>query len=147
MEEKDRWEQKGRIFLLFISFTSFSIASLSPVYLPSLPTIYHPTLVHRHYGNAKRALLTYLKEQFSARVLLRNGLYNSIPQNSKYRMHKKPFKLRMEPYKEVGEKITTKDKVQCLTSLLQIMKVEDLGRLNEPNVELSEYRCYGLTTL
>ncbi len=46
-KEKDRWEQKGRIFLLFISFTSFSIASLSPVYPPSLPTTYHPTLVHR----------------------------------------------------------------------------------------------------
>ena len=90
------------------------------------------------YGNAKRALLTYLKEQFSARVLLRNGLYNSIPQNSKYRMHKKPFKLRMEPHKEDGEKITTKDKVQYLTSLLQIMMVEDLGRLNEPNVEVED---------
>ena len=60
MEEKDRWEQKGRIFLPFISFTSFSIASLSPVYLPSLPTIYHPTLVHRHMaivGNLAGILL------------------------------------------------------------------------------------------
>jgi hypothetical protein len=90
------------------------------------------------YGNAKRALLTYLKEQFSARVLLRNGIYNSIPQNSKYRMHKKPFKLCMEPRKPVGEKITTKDKVQYLTSLLQIMMAEDLGRINEPNVEVED---------
>jgi hypothetical protein len=70
------------------------------------------------YGNAKMALLKYLKEQFSARVLLRNGVYNSIPENSEYRMHKKPFKLRMEPHKQGGEKLTTNDKVQYLTALL-----------------------------
>ncbi len=47
MEGKDRWEQKGRIFLpLFISFTLLSIASLSSI---CLPTIYHPTLVHRQH--------------------------------------------------------------------------------------------------
>ncbi len=44
----------------------------------------------------------------------------------------------MVPHKEVGEKITTKNKVQYLTSLLQIMMVEDLGRLNEPNVEVED---------
>ncbi len=50
MEGKDRWEQKGRIFFsLFIFFTLLSIASLLPFCLHSLPTIYHPTLVHRQH--------------------------------------------------------------------------------------------------
>ncbi len=66
MEEKDRREQKGRIFLPFISFTSFSIASLSPVYLPSLPTIYHPTLVHRHNGG-----------KYDVNLLLKYALINN----------------------------------------------------------------------
>ncbi len=38
---------KRKIFLLLISFTLVSITSLSSIYLHSLPTIYHPTLVHR----------------------------------------------------------------------------------------------------
>ncbi len=64
MEEKDRWEQKGRILRPFISFTSFSIASLSPVYLPSLPTIYHPTLVHRHNDpEQKQCVRTYIRRK------------------------------------------------------------------------------------
>ena len=51
MEGKDRWEQKGRIFLSFsIFFTLLSTTSRLPFRLLSLPTIYHPTLVHRQHG-------------------------------------------------------------------------------------------------
>ncbi len=51
MEGKDRWEQKGRIFLsFFISLTLLSIAGPLPICLHSLPTIYHPTtLVHQQH--------------------------------------------------------------------------------------------------
>ncbi len=41
------------------------------------------------FGNSKGALLLYLKEQFSARLLLRDGNYSSIPILSEYRMKKK----------------------------------------------------------
>ena len=40
------------------------------------------------YGAGKLTLLKYLKGQYSARVLLRNGVYNSIPEASEYRMKK-----------------------------------------------------------
>jgi hypothetical protein len=43
-----RFMGAGAIFLLLISFTLSSITTLSSIYLLSLPTIYHPTLVHRH---------------------------------------------------------------------------------------------------
>jgi hypothetical protein len=64
MEGKDRWEQKGRIFLsLFISFTLLSTTSLLPFRLHSLPTIYHPTL---HSGSpTTRDPVFTLNEQYS----------------------------------------------------------------------------------
>ena len=40
------------------------------------------------YGSAKGALLQYLKDQYSARILLRDGDYSTIPQQSEYRMQK-----------------------------------------------------------
>jgi hypothetical protein len=58
-------------------------------------------------------------------------------------MHKKPFKLRMELHKQVGEKLTTNDKVSYLTALLQIMMLEDLGRPNEPKVQVEDTDLVG----
>jgi hypothetical protein len=90
------------------------------------------------YGAGKLALLKYLKGQYSARVLLRNGVYNSIPEASEYRMKKKPFKLRMEPHKPQSSNVTTDDKVKYLIALLKLMIMEDLGRPNEPTVQVED---------
>ena len=62
MEGKDRWEQKGRIFLSFsIFFTLLSTTSRLPFRLLSLPKIYHPTLVHRQVVITKQAPGAYVK--------------------------------------------------------------------------------------
>ncbi len=37
------------------------------------------------YGNARGYVLKYLQEQFKSRILLRNGLYETIPTTSKFR--------------------------------------------------------------
>jgi hypothetical protein len=55
-------------------------------------------------GTGKLALLKYLKGQYSARVLLRNGVYNSIPEASKYRMKKS--RLSYE-WNRINHKVTT----------------------------------------
>ncbi len=74
------------------------------------------------YGSAKGTLLKYLKDQYSARVLLWDGDYKTIPQQSEYRMKKKPYKLRMEPHKPQVGTVTTTDRVLYLTSLLHIVR-------------------------
>ncbi len=90
------------------------------------------------FGTSKGALLLYLKEQFSARFLLRDGDYSSIPITSEYRMKTKPYKLRMEPHKPIAGTVTSRDKVNYLTSLLKIMITEDLTRQEQPTVEAEE---------
>jgi hypothetical protein len=71
------------------------------------------------YGAGKQALLKYLKGQYPARVLIRNGVHNSIPEASEYRMKTKPFKLRMERHKPQSFNVTTDDKVKYLIALLK----------------------------
>jgi hypothetical protein len=90
------------------------------------------------YGLAKGALLKYLKDQYSARILLRDGDYSTIPQQSEYRMKKKPFKLRMEPHKPPVGTLTTSDRLRYLSSLLEVMMTEDLARAAEQTVTVEE---------
>ena len=90
------------------------------------------------FGTSKGALLLYLKEQYSARLLLRDGNYSSIPIQSEYRMKKNPYKLRMEPHKPLSGTVTSGDKVSYLTSLLKLMITEDLSRLDQPTVEAED---------
>ncbi len=49
MEEKIVEDKKEDLPSLDLFHSLTSITSLSSVYLLSLPTIYHPTLVHRHF--------------------------------------------------------------------------------------------------
>jgi hypothetical protein len=90
------------------------------------------------YGTSKGALLLYLKEQYSARLLLRDGDYSSIPIESEYRMKTKPYKLRMEPHKPIAGTVTSGDKVNYLTALLKLMIAEDLTREEQPTVKAEE---------
>ena len=90
------------------------------------------------FGRSKGALHLYLKEQYSARLLLRDGDYNSIPIQSEYRMKTKPFKLRMRPHKPTSGTLTSGDKVNYLTSLLKLMITEDLSRQDLSIVDAEE---------
>jgi hypothetical protein len=80
------------------------------------------------YGNSKISLRTFLQEQFKSRKLLRNNLYNTIPDASEFRMKKKPYKLRMNPHPTPGANITTEMQISYLIRLLYLMIDEDLQR-------------------
>jgi hypothetical protein len=90
------------------------------------------------FGTSKGALLLYLKEQYSVRLLLRDGDCSSIPIISEYRMKTKSFKLRMEPHKPISGTVTSGDKVNYLSSLLKLMITEGLTRQDQPTVEAEE---------
>jgi hypothetical protein len=90
------------------------------------------------YGNSLGNLLHYLQQQFKARKLLRKGLYNTIPNVSKFRSLKKPYALRMNPPAQPGIKITAKAQIEYLTELLHIMMAEDSIRELQPTIRPDE---------
>jgi hypothetical protein len=90
------------------------------------------------YGNGLGNLLHYLQQQFKARKLLRKGLYNTIPNVSKFRSLKKPYTLRMNPPAQPGIKITAKAQIDYLTELLHIMMAEDSMRELQPTMRHDE---------
>ena len=49
------------------------------------------------FGNSEGALKTFLQEQYRSRMLLRDGVYKTIPVGSEYRSKTKPYRLRMNP--------------------------------------------------
>ncbi len=125
MEGKDRWEQKGRIFLpLFISFTLLSAASRLPFCLHSLPTTYHPTMVHRHHGRSRvsfeRAILdrpvrsqrktpvewyglnqTTTKEQLLPSLSVRYGRWEASQPRTRTFLNGKDVRLRLCAHMEL----------------------------------------------
>jgi hypothetical protein len=90
------------------------------------------------YGNGRRNLLIYLREQFKGRNLLRKGNYKTIPTVSTFRSVTKPYKLRMNPPTQPGLKITTNEQIEYLTQLLTIMIAEDSLRQLEPTLRPDE---------
>jgi hypothetical protein len=90
------------------------------------------------YGNSLGNLLHYLQQQFKARKILRKGLYNTIPNVSKFRSLKKPYALRMNPPAQPGIKITAKAQIEYLTELLHIMMAEDSMRELQPTMRPNE---------
>jgi len=90
------------------------------------------------YGNSVGNLLHYLQQQFKARKLLRKGLYNTIPNVSRFRSLKKPYTLRMNPPAQPGIKLTAKAQIEYLTDLLHIMMAEDSMRELQPTMRPDE---------
>jgi hypothetical protein len=86
------------------------------------------------FGNSKMAVRTFLQDQYKSRVLLRNGLYNTIPTASEFRMKNKPYKIRMNPHSTPGKKSNTDGQIDYLRRLLHVMIAEDLARPLEPTV-------------
>ena len=84
------------------------------------------------FGNSKGALKTYLQEQFKSRMLLRDGLYKTIPVLSECRSKKKPYRIRMNPFSTEGKTPSTDAQITYLKSLLTVMMAEDAKRLLEP---------------
>jgi hypothetical protein len=90
-----------------------------------------PTLqlhLKTYNGNVAAGKLEYLKKQYNARLILRSGIYKSIPQDSIYRSRHKPYNLKMTP----PSKSTAAEAVLYLQSLLEAMMEEDGGRPTEP---------------
>jgi hypothetical protein len=86
------------------------------------------------FATSKLALRTYLQDQYKSRVLLRNGMYNTIPNDSEFCMKNKPYKLRMNPHPTSGKKSNADGDIAYLTRLLHVMIAEDLQRPLEPTV-------------
>jgi hypothetical protein len=84
------------------------------------------------FGNSKGALKTYLQEQFKSRMLLRDGLYKTIPVLSECRSKKKPYRIRMNPFPTEGKTPSTDTQITYLKSLLTVMMAEDANRPLEP---------------
>ncbi len=80
------------------------------------------------FGNSKGALRTYLQDQYKSRKFIHNGIYHSIPEVSEYRSSTKPFKLRMNPDRGTGTKVTTDMQNSHLKRLLYLMISEDRER-------------------
>jgi hypothetical protein len=83
------------------------------------------------FGNSKRALKTYLQEQYKSRTLLRDGVY-TIPVGSEYRSKKKPYRLRMIPLPTESKRNGNDTQITYLKSLLYVMMAEDAQRALEP---------------
>jgi hypothetical protein len=77
------------------------------------------------FESSKTALRTYLQDQYRSRLLLHNGMYNTIPTSSEFRSTAKPYKLRMKPQ---GNNTTTDEQIGYLQRLLHVMIAEDLQR-------------------
>ncbi len=90
------------------------------------------------FGNSKTALRTFLQEQFKCRMLLRKGLYASIPEVLEFRSTTKPYKLLMNPKPTTGNKITADSQISHLKRLLHRMIAEDLERPLAPTVGIQD---------
>ena len=84
------------------------------------------------FGRAKGAKLKYLQAQYKSRIVIRRGVYLSIPTPSEYRSKSKPFKLRMQPHQNPVGKTTTSDSIAYLLKLLRLMMIEDEQRPVQP---------------
>ncbi len=69
------------------------------------------------FGNSKGTLKTYLQEQFRSRMLLRDGLYKTIPVLSEYRSQKKPYRIRMNPFPTEGKTPSTDAQITYLNQI------------------------------
>ena len=87
------------------------------------------------FGNSKGALKTFLQEQYKSRILLRGGVYNTIPVGSEYRSKTKPYRLRMNPFPTEGKTNRNDTQIAYLKSLLSIMMAEGAQRPLEPTAQ------------
>ena len=88
----------------------------------------------KSFGRAIGVKLNYLQDQYKARMVLRQGIYLSIPTPSEYRSKSKPHKLRMQPHPDPAKKTTTNDRITYLIQLLRLMMLEDAQR-HEPTLQ------------
>ena len=86
------------------------------------------------FGLSKTSLRTYLLDQYRSRLLLHNGIYNTIPTTSEFRSTAKPYKLRMNPHSTNGNKTTTDEHIAYLQRVLHVMIAEDLLRAQQRTV-------------
>jgi hypothetical protein len=80
------------------------------------------------FGNSKGALKTFLQEQYKSRMLLRDGVYKTIPVGSEYRSKTKPYRLRMNPLPTESRTNSNDVQITYLKSLLNVMMAEDAQR-------------------
>ena len=80
------------------------------------------------FGSSKTSLRNYLLDQYRSRLLLHNGIYNTIPTTSEFRSTAKPYKLRMNPNPTNGNKTSTDEHIAYLQRVLHAMIAEDLLR-------------------
>jgi hypothetical protein len=79
------------------------------------------------FGNGKKALKTFLQEQYKSRILRRDGVYNNntISVGSEYRSKTKPYRLRMNPFPTEGKTNSNDTQITSyLKSLLYVMMAE-----------------------
>jgi hypothetical protein len=88
----------------------------------------------KSFGRAIGVKLNYLQDQYKSRMVLRQGIYLSIPTPSEYRSKSKPHKLRMQPHPDPAKKTTTNDRITYLIQLLRLMMLEDAQR-HEPTLQ------------
>ena len=86
------------------------------------------------FGSSKTAMRTYLQDQYRSRLLLYNGIYNTIPTTSEYRSAAKPYKLRMNPHPDKGNNATRDVQIGYLQRLLHVMIAEDQLRYRQQTV-------------
>ncbi len=90
------------------------------------------------FGNSKGALKTFLQEQYKSRILLRGGVYNTIPVGSEYRSKTKPYRLRMIHFLQKAKRKTNSNDTQITTylkSLIYVMMAEGTQRPLEPTAQ------------
>ncbi len=86
------------------------------------------------FGRAKGAKLKYLQAQYKSGIVIRRGVYLSIPTPSEYRSKSKAFKLRMQPHQNTVGKTTTSDSIAYHLELLRLMMIEDELRPVQPTI-------------